>query len=85
MPSSGLSRRVALVSTDISNEPTISLQRASVASYGYFSSSSILVTLMMEALSSSETLVLTRVSRRNIPVTAVKTLNLTQDRYLQEE
>jgi hypothetical protein len=30
-------------------------------------SSPILVTLMMEALSSSETLVLTRVTRRNIP------------------
>jgi hypothetical protein len=41
----------------------ISSQRASVASYGYIPSSPILVTLMMEALSSSETLVLTRVTR----------------------
>jgi hypothetical protein len=43
------------------------MQGASVASYGYFPSSPILVTLMMEALSSSETLVLTRATRRNIP------------------
>jgi hypothetical protein len=44
----------------------ISSQRASVASCGYVPSSPILVTLMMEALSSSETSVLTRATRRNI-------------------
>jgi hypothetical protein len=42
-------------------------QRASVASYGYVPSSPILVTLMMEALSSSEASVLTRATWRNIP------------------
>jgi hypothetical protein len=41
--------------------------RASVASYGYVPSSPILVTLMMEALSSSETSVLTRATWRNTP------------------
>jgi hypothetical protein len=38
-------------------------ERASVASYDYVPSSPILVTLMMEALSSSETSVLTRSTR----------------------
>jgi hypothetical protein len=46
---------------------SISSQRASVASYGYVPSSPILVTLMMEELSFSETSVLTRATRRNIP------------------
>jgi hypothetical protein len=39
----------------------------SFASYGYVPSSPILVTLMMEALRSSETPVFTRATRRNIP------------------
>jgi hypothetical protein len=42
-------------------------QRAPVVRYGYAPSSPILVTLIMEALSSSETSALTRATRRNIP------------------
>jgi hypothetical protein len=42
-------------------------QRASVDSYGHVHSSPILVTLIMEALSSSEMSVLTRATRRNFP------------------
>jgi hypothetical protein len=57
-------RRVALVRTDLVFLRSISrfLVTAIV-----IPSSQILLTLMMEALSSSETSVLTRTTRRNIP------------------
>jgi hypothetical protein len=77
MASSGMLRRVDLVRTDISEELSALhfvfllsvrrlLDRASV-----LPSSLILVTLMMEAISSSETSILTRTTRRNIPEDAV--------------
>jgi hypothetical protein len=55
--SSGMLRRVALVITDVSEEPSTSI----------VPSSPILVTLMKEVLCSSETPVLPRATWRNIP------------------
>jgi hypothetical protein len=75
MPFSGTWRCVALVtgkavtnnrSTLLYTTYSISSQRASVVSY-CFSSSPILIALMMEAIRFSETSVLTRVTGRNIP------------------
>jgi hypothetical protein len=57
MPSSGTLLRVALVITDVSEGLGASIIRVT----------RIYVTLMMEALSSSETSVLTRVTRSYIP------------------
>jgi hypothetical protein len=57
MASSGMLRRVALVGTDVSEVLSASIVTANVVC------SPILVTLLMEALSSSETSVLTRAQK----------------------
>jgi hypothetical protein len=64
MPSSGMLRRVALVRTDVSEE--LSACRLLVTA-NVVPSTPIPVTLLTEALSSSETSVLTKATRRNIP------------------
>jgi hypothetical protein len=64
MVSSWILRRVALVRTDVSEE--LSVWQLLVTAR-FLPSSPILVTLMKEALRSSETSVLTRTTRRNIP------------------
>jgi hypothetical protein len=74
--SSGLLRREALVRTDVSEEPGASfirvtkiaeLRTTQAATSNLVPSSPILVTLMKEAPGSSETSVLTRATRCNIP------------------
>jgi hypothetical protein len=73
MPTSGMIRRVALVRTDVSEELSVSVKvflrrvRRMLVTANVVLSSQILVPLMMEVLSSSETSVFTRGTRRNIP------------------
>jgi hypothetical protein len=72
MSSSGKLSRVALVRIDVSEElsaPVIRVTRIGELGtrLAVVPSSQILVTLMMEALRSSETLVLTIATQRNIP------------------
>jgi hypothetical protein len=65
MPSSGMLCHVALARTDVTEEFSASIIKVLVTAN--VPSSPILVTLMIEALSSSETSVLTRTTRHNIP------------------
>jgi hypothetical protein len=81
MPSSGTLRRVALVRTDVSEELSATVIRvtridklaviSNRVTASVVPSSPILVTPMIEALSSSETSVLIRTTRRNIPEDAI--------------
>jgi phospholipid N-methyltransferase len=64
MASSGMLRRVAFVRTDVSEE--LRSMRRLLVTASVVPSSSILVTLMKEALCSSETSVLARATQRNI-------------------
>jgi hypothetical protein len=76
MPSSGALRHMAVVRTDVSEEGSASIishivflcsMRQLLVTANIVPSSLILITVMMEALHSTETLVLTRATWHNIP------------------
>jgi hypothetical protein len=78
MPSSGMLRRVPLVRTEVSEERIGSIIRAGACSVlrllvtaNVVPRSPILITLMNEALSSSETSVPTRATHRNMSEDAI--------------
>jgi hypothetical protein len=82
MATSGMLRRVALVRTDVSEERSASFIRVTrIVELGTMlvtanvPRSHILVTLMEDALSSSETSVFTRGTRSNIPEDAILYIN----------
>jgi hypothetical protein len=98
MVSSGLLRRVALVRTDVSKEPGASFIRVTkIGELGTTQaatsnrrtlqrvrSSPILLALMKEALSSSETSVLTRATWRNIPEDSIPYQNLSLGKQVKQ-
>jgi hypothetical protein len=88
MASSGMLCRVALAETDVSEElapdarsEEIQSLRPSLVTASVVPSSPILVTMMLEALRSSETSVPTRATRRTIPEDAILLCSESSSKY----